>query len=206
MKIALSVFALLILSAFAVVFSQAPTNPTSQAAAPSATANGSVIAQHTLSPRQLELVNQPALPVGTQIDKLIVYKSKREMHAFYQDKLIKIYPISLGKSPMGHKQFEGDMKTPEGVYSINDRNPNSAYHKNLGISYPNAQDVAFAKSHGKSAGGAIKIHGIKNGLGDIIGANHLLKDWTHGCIAVTDHEIDELFVAVVDNAPIHILP
>lgn len=206
MKIALSVFALLILSAFAVVFSQAPTNPASQATASSATANGSAIAQHALSPRQLELVNQPTLPVGTQIDKLIVYKSKREMHAFYQDKLIKIYPISLGKSPIGHKQFEGDMKTPEGVYSINDRNPNSAYHKNLGISYPNAQDVAFAKSHGKSAGGAIKIHGIKNGLGDIIGANHLLKDWTHGCIAVTDHEMDELFVAVVDNAPIHILP
>lgn len=201
MKIALSVFALLILSAFAVVFSQAPTNPASQA-----TSHGSTITQHTLSPRQLELVNQPALPIGTQIDKLIVYKSKREMHAFYQDKLIKIYPISLGKSPIGHKQFEGDMKTPEGVYSINDRNPNSAYHKNLGISYPNAQDVAFAKSHGKSAGGAIKIHGIKNGLGDIIGANHLLKDWTHGCIAVTDREIDELFVAVVDNAPIHILP
>lgn len=206
MKIALSVFALLILSAFAVVFSQAPTNPASQATAPSVTSHGSTIAQHTLSPRQLELVNQPALPVGTQIDKLIVYKSKREMHAFYQDKLIKIYPISLGKSPIGHKQFEGDMKTPEGVYSINDRNPNSAYHKNLGISYPNAQDVAFAKSHGKSAGGAIKIHGIKNGLGDIIGANHLLKDWTHGCIAVTDREIDELFVAVADNAPIHILP
>ncbi|MDO4699663.1 MAG: L,D-transpeptidase family protein [Moraxella sp.] len=183
-KFALPLFALFILSAFALVFSQATV----------------------LSPRQLELANQPALPAGTQIDKLIVYKSKREMHAFYQDKLIKIYPVSLGKSPIGHKQFEGDMKTPEGIYTINDRNANSSYHKNLGISYPNAQDVAFAKSHGKSAGTAIKIHGIKNGLGDVIGANHLLKDWTHGCIAVTDQQIDELFVAVVDNAPIHILP
>lgn len=191
-KLALPLFALLILSAFALVFGQAPANP---------------VAKHTtLSPRQLELLNQPTLPHGTQIDKLVVYKSKREMHAFYQDKLIKIYPISLGKNPIGHKQFEGDMKTPEGIYTINDRNANSSYHKNLGISYPNAQDVAFAKSHGKSAGGAIKIHGIKNGLGDIIGAKHLLKDWTHGCIAVTDREIDELFVAVVDNAPIHILP
>lgn len=191
-KFALSLFALLILSAFALVFSQTPANPASQTT--------------VLSPRQLELVNQPALPAGTQIDKLIVYKSKREMHAFYQDKLIKIYPVSLGKSPIGHKQFEGDMKTPEGIYTINDRNANSSYHKNLGISYPNAQDVAFAKSHGKSAGTAIKIHGIKNGLSDVIGANHLLKDWTHGCIAVTDQQIDELFVAVVDNAPIHILP
>lgn len=185
-----------ILSAFTLSFCQSPTNPTSSQLKQSL----------MLSVRQLELLNQPTLPANTKIDKLIVYKSKREMHAFYQDKLIKIYPISLGQNPIGHKQFEGDMKTPEGIYSINDRNPNSAYHKNLGISYPNAQDVAFAKLHGKSAGGAIKIHGIKNGLGDIIGANHLLKDWTHGCIAVTNREMDELFVAVINNAKIEILP
>lgn len=191
-KIALSVFALLLLSAFGLAFTQSPNNPTSG---------------HTsLSPRQLELLNAPPLDKNAKIDKLIVHKSKREMQAFYQDKLIKTYPIALGQNPIGHKEFEGDMKTPEGIYTINDRNPNSSYHKNLGISYPNEQDIAHAKAHGKSAGGAIKIHGIKNGLGDIIGANHLLKDWTHGCIAVTDDEIDELFVAVVDNTPIHILP
>ncbi|AWY20172.1 L,D-transpeptidase family protein [Moraxella bovis] len=190
---ALPLFAIVILSAFGVNFYQnLPTNPTAHAS--------------TLSPKQLELVNQPPLPTGTQIDKLIVYKSKREMHALHQGSLVKTYPISLGKNPIGHKEFEGDMKTPEGVYIINDCNANSGYHKNLGIFYPNEADIAYAKAHGKSAGGAIKIHGIKNGLGDIIGANHLLKDWTHGCIAVTDLEIDELFVSVVENAVIEILP
>lgn len=183
--------ALGILSAFAVNFyEKSPNNPMSIA--------------HKLSPRQLESLNQSPLPMGAKIDKLIVYKSKRELHAFYQDRLVKIYPIALGKNPIGHKEFEGDMKTPEGRYVINDRNPNSAYHKNLGISYPNEQDIAHAKAHNKSAGGAIKIHGIKNGLGDVIGGNHLLKDWTHGCIAVTNQEIDELYRAVVENAPIYI--
>ena len=192
-RTALPLFAIVILSAFGVNFYQnLPTNPTTHAS--------------TLSPKQLELVNQPPLPTGTQIDKLIVYKSKREMHALHQGSLVKIYPISLGKNPIGHKELEGDMKTPDGVYTIHDRNANSGYHKNLGISYPNEADIAYAKVHGKSAGGAIKIHGIKNGLGDIIGANHLLKDWTHGCIAVTNPEIDELFVAVVENAVIEILP
>ncbi|MDO4441821.1 MAG: L,D-transpeptidase family protein [Moraxella sp.] len=198
-RLALPLFAIFILSAFAINFYQkSPNNPI-------ATQDDTPTATPTLSQRQLELINQPPLPVGTQIDKLIVYKAKREMHAFYQGKLIKIYPISLGKNPIGHKAFEGDMKTPEGIYTINDRNPNSSYHKNLGISYPNDADIAHAKAHGKSAGGAIKIHGIKNGLGDVIGANHLLKDWTHGCIAVTNREIDELYVAVVDNAVIEIL-
>ncbi|WP_066805578.1 L,D-transpeptidase family protein [Moraxella oblonga] len=197
----LSIFAILIVSTFAFKFQQAPNNPASISAT-----NDIKKPLPTLSPRQIKLVNQPPLLPNTQIDKLVVYKSKREMHAFYDDKLIKIYPIALGQNPIGHKEFEGDMKTPEGIYTINDRNANSSFHKNLGISYPNEADIAHAKTHGKSAGGAIKIHGIKNGLGDLIGANHLLKDWTHGCIAVTNPEIDELFVAVVDNAVIEILP
>lgn len=198
----LSIFALAILSAFAFKFTSSPTNPQSQ----SSVSSGQSSQLPTLSPRQLELVSQPPLPPNTKIDKLIVHKAKREMHTFYDDKLIKIYPIALGQNPIGHKEFEGDMKTPEGIYTINDRNANSSFHKNLGISYPNQTDIIHAKAHGKSAGGAIKIHGIKNGLGDLIGKNHLLKDWTHGCIAVTNDEIDELFVAVVDNAVIEILP
>lgn len=199
------VVALAMVSAFAVNFyEKSPNNPMSQSA--NTPTGQSTSPKHQLSPRQLELVRQPSLPIGTKIDKLMVYKSTREMHAFYQDRLIKIYPISLGQNPIGHKQFEGDMKTPEGKYIINDRNPNSAYHKNLGISYPNQADKDYAKRHNKSAGGAIKIHGIKNGLGDIVGENHLLKDWTHGCIAVTNREIDELYVAVVENAVIEILP
>ena len=152
-----------------------------------------------------QVLNTQPLPENTPITRLVVMKSKRQMWAYNQDTLVKIYPISLGKSPIGHKQFEGDKKTPEGIYRINERNPNSAYHKNLGISYPNAEDKAYALSQGKSPGGLIKIHGLPNKFPDI-GRQHLRKDWTDGCIAVTKEEIDELFNAVVHNAEIDIRP
>ncbi len=152
-----------------------------------------------------QVLNTQPLPENTPITRLVVMKSKRQMWAYNQDILVKIYPISLGKSPIGHKQFEGDKKTPEGIYRINERNPNSAYHKNLGISYPNAEDKAYALSQGKSPGGLIKIHGLPNKFPDI-GRQHLRKDWTDGCIAVTNEEIDELFNAVVHNAEIDIRP
>ena len=145
------------------------------------------------------------LPEGSNIDKLVVYKSKRKMEVYSGDKLLKTYTISLGRNPVGHKQFEGDCKTPEGAYRINERNPHSAYHKNLGVSYPNEADIAFAEKQGKSAGGLIKIHGLKNGRG-YIGKFHRLKDWTAGCIAVTNSEIDELYAAVKPNAVIIINP
>lgn len=152
-----------------------------------------------------QVLNTQPLPQNTPITRLIVMKSERQMWAYNQDKLVKIYPISLGKSPIGHKQFEGDKKTPEGIYRINERNPNSAYHKNLGISYPNAEDKAYAKLQGKSPGGLIKIHGLPNKFVNI-GRQHLRQDWTDGCIAVTNEEIDELFNAVVHNAEIDIRP
>ena len=152
-----------------------------------------------------QVLNTQPLPENTPITRLVVMKSKRQMWAYNQDILVKIYPISLGKSPIGHKQFEGDKKTPEGIYRINERNPNSAYHKNLGISYPNVEDKAYALSQGKSPGGLIKIHGLPNKFPDI-GRQHLRKDWTDGCIAVTNEEIDELFNAVVHNAEIDIRP
>lgn len=144
------------------------------------------------------------LPQGIVIDKLVVCKSKRKMLAYSKGELIKTYSIALGKDPLGHKQFEGDNKTPEGSYIINDRNPHSAYHKNLGVSYPNEADKSTAKKLGKPAGGDIKIHGLKNGRG-YIGKCHRLKDWTAGCIAVTNDEMDELFAAVRQNAEIEIL-
>lgn len=145
------------------------------------------------------------LPKNAQITRLLVLKSERKMWVYEHDKPLKSYDIALGFNPVGHKQFEGDGKTPEGIYRINERNPNSAYHKNLGISYPNQQDKNYAESQGKSAGGLIKIHGIKNGLGSI-GRNHLRHDWTNGCIAVTNEEMDELFRQVVHNAEIEIRP
>lgn len=173
---------------------------------PTAVASSLSLKQNELTERQKQLLAQPALSLEIKIDKLVVYKSKREMLAYSKGILVKTYPIALGRNPIGHKQFEGDKKTPEGIYYINDRNPNSAFHKNLGVSYPNEKDKAHAKALGKSAGGDIKIHGMKNGLGAKIGDYHLLKDWTDGCIAVTDREMDELFLAVKHNAIIDIRP
>jgi murein L,D-transpeptidase YafK len=143
------------------------------------------------------------LPFDTVIDKLMVYKSKRIMEAYAHGVLVKSYTVALGKNPLGHKEFEGDFRTPEGLYTINARNPNSSYHKNLGVSYPNSADVAHAKTLGKSAGGDIKIHGLRNGRG-YIGKFHRFKDWTHGCIAVTNAEVDELYTAIKDGAVIEI--
>lgn len=144
-------------------------------------------------------------PKEAVIDAIEVYKSKREMIVFSEGKSLKVYKIALGKNPIGPKEFEGDCKTPEGIYIINDRNPNSAYHKNLGISYPDESDLRNAAKVGKPAGGDIKIHGLKNGKG-WISKFHRLKDWTAGCIAVTNSEIDELFASVQPGAVIKIYP
>lgn len=145
-----------------------------------------------------------ALPQGTVVDKLVVYKGKRSMEAYCNGVLVKTYSVSLGFNPEGHKEIEGDGRTPEGIYVINARNAHSAYHKNLGVSYPNDSDRAHAAALNKNPGGDIKIHGLKNGRG-YIGKFHRWNDWTHGCIAVTDSEIDELFAAVKDGAEIEIL-
>jgi murein L,D-transpeptidase YafK len=143
------------------------------------------------------------LPKGSKIDSIVVIKSKRQLLAYSKGNLLKIYKIALGREPIGPKQFEGDRKTPEGVYYINDKNPNSGWHKNLGISYPNQKDIKNANKKGKSAGGNIKIHGLQNGKG-YIGKLHRLQDWTLGCIAVTNEEIDELYYATTIGCRIEI--
>ena len=150
-----------------------------------------------LSARQKSLLQQPALPADSEIAKLVVRKADREMDAYdAQGGLLKTYPVALGFNPAGHKQFEGDGKTPEGRYIINDRNPNSGYHKNLGVSYPNDADRAYAAAQGKSAGGNIKIHGMRNGMG-AIGAQHLHRDWMHGCIAATSCRLQNTASATI---------
>lgn len=146
-----------------------------------------------------------ALPEGQPIDKLVVLKSKRQLLAYSDGKLLKTYRVALGQNPVGAKQVEGDRKTPEGQYTINDKNLHSAYHKNLGISYPNAQDKAEARLLGKPAGGLIKIHGMRNGHG-YLGLFHTFTDWTLGCIAVTNAEVDELYAHTPIGTPIEIKP
>ncbi len=151
------------------------------------------------------LIPEPKFESGIMIDSLVLNKQKRELIAYSAGKQVKKYRVSLGKNPIGHKNFEGDMKTPEGSYIINDKNPNSGYHRNLGISYPNEKDKEFAKSLGKSPGGDIKIHGLRNGTG-FLGKFQRYKDWTLGCIAVTNAEIEELFDRVEIGTPIQINP
>ena len=126
------------------------------------------------------------------IDKMVIHKEKRKLGVYSEGELLKTYKISLGSEPEGRKQFEGDGKTPEGVYLINDKNPKSGYFLNLGISYPNKKDIKYARMENRNPGGAIKIHGLKNGMA-FIGKFHLFFDWTQGCVAVTNAEMQELY-------------
>ena len=145
------------------------------------------------------------LQAGIQIDKLVVYKSKRQMLAYSNGQVVKTYKVALGRQPVGDKEFEGDKKTPEGFYFINDKYPNSGYHKNLGISYPDKTDIENAKRLGRPVGGDIKIHGLRNKTG-FVSKFHRWFDWTLGCIAVTNEEIDELHNAVRIGTQIEIKP
>lgn len=148
---------------------------------------------------------EKALPAGVKIDKLVVVKSKRIMEAYAQGKVVKVYHVSIGRNPVGDKESEGDKRTPEGTYTINDRNPNSGFHKNLGISYPDERDRKEAAMKGLKPGGEIKIHGLKNDRG-FIGKFHRFVDWTNGCIAVTNEEVDELYQHVSIGTTIIIKP
>jgi murein L,D-transpeptidase YafK len=145
------------------------------------------------------------LPAGTIVDRILVEKGERKLSIFRGGQKLKTYQIALGGNPVGAKEQEGDRKTPEGVYQIDYRNPNSDYHLALHISYPSEADNARAAQRGVSAGFDIMIHGLPNGLG-WIGAAHRQKDWTAGCIALTDEEIEELWRVTPDGTAIEIRP
>ena len=150
-------------------------------------------------------INCADTPLTKQVDSILVLKSKRELLVFRSKELLKVYHVSLGRNPVGPKQFKGDNKTPEGIYHINGKNPNSECHKNLGISYPSDADRAYARSHGQSTGGDVKIHGIINGY-DGTKEDYQNWDWTYGCVGVTDDEIDELFAHIAVGNVINIRP
>jgi murein L,D-transpeptidase YafK len=136
---------------------------------------------------------------GPEVTSIQVHKTDRKMYLLHKDRVLKTYNVSLGRNPVGHKEFEGDGKTPEGTYRINRRNPNSAFHLSLGISYPNQADREFAAAAGRPPGGDIFIHGWSRRP-----VNR--RDWTEGCIAVSDKEIEMIYAMVKDGTPIHILP
>jgi len=145
------------------------------------------------------------LPAGTTIDRIVVEKSARRLSIFANGKNLKTYRVALGRNPIGAKQEEGDMKTPEGSYKIDGRNPQSSFHLALHVSYPSDEDKARAAERGVPGGFDIMIHGIQNGLG-WIGTLHRLHDWTAGCIALTDEEIEELWRITPDGTPVEIRP
>lgn len=138
-------------------------------------------------------------------DKLVVNKAKRELLLFRKGNVIRSYKIALGREPVGPKQRQGDGKTPEGDYTISGRNAASKFHRSLRISYPDGSDRARASRQGVDPGGDIMIHGLPTGRG-FIGAAHRVMDWTEGCIAVTDAEIEEIWRLVPDGAKIQINP
>ena len=146
--------------------------------------------------------NQPIADVV--IDKVFVDKSERRLQLLSGDDVIRTYRIALGDSPVGHKQQEGDQRTPIGTYTLDYKNENSIAHRSIHISYPNAADKARAKQLGVSPGGDIMIHGQMNGFGHLAAINQKY-DWTDGCIAVTDDEMDEIMAAVTLGIPIEIV-
>jgi len=138
-------------------------------------------------------------------DRVVIEKDARRMTLYQGKKVLKTYRISLGKEPIGAKQKQGDHKTPEGHYVIDWRNPYSAFHLSLHISYPSPAQTEDAQVQGVSPGGQIMIHGLPNGMPDV-GPFHRLSDWTDGCVAVTNSEIEEIWNLVPDGTPVDILP
>ena len=149
--------------------------------------------------------NWHPLPSGTTIDRIVVEKAARKFRSFATAGSSRLIALRWAAALIGPKEKEGDMKTPEGIYKIDSRNPQSSFHLALHISYPSNDDNTRAAERGVSAGFDIMIHGIQNGRG-WIGAFHRRKDWTAGCIALTDEEIEELWRVTPDGTTIEIRP
>lgn len=136
-----------------------------------------------------------------QGDYILVDKSDRTLTVYDRGRVLRVFRgIQFGDAPYGHKRFQGDERTPEGRYTIDLRNPQSSYYLSLRISYPNANDRAFARQYGRSPGGDIYIHGQPNGMN----YGRMRGDWTDGCIALTNAEISELWSLVPDGTVIDI--
>ncbi len=145
-----------------------------------------------------------AVTAAQTADLVVIFKADRIMELYHSGTLLKQYHVSLGWQPDGPKHKQGDGRTPEGLYTITRHNPNSNYHLSLAISYPGPDDVGNAILLGVPAGGQVMIHGYPNR----VKAQSVSDpgDWTDGCIAVNNHEIEEIYAAVPDNTPVMIVP
>ena len=142
---------------------------------------------------------------GPEVTQVVVNKGARQMLLLHGNTVLKAYRIGLGNEPIGHKQFEGDGKTPEGRYVLDYRKADSAFYKALHVSYPNAQDLAAARARGVNPGGLIMIHGQKNGLGWLAFLSQRF-DWTQGCIALRNEHMDILWRLTPLGTPVDIRP
>ena len=149
--------------------------------------------------------NMTAAPPKLKADRLVVLKGERRLVLMQGNMAIRIYQVALGRYPEGDKNKQGDARTPEGSYTIDYRLMDSKFHRALHISYPNAQDRAAARQQGVDPGGQIMIHGLPNRW-SAKAVGHPSLDWTQGCIAVTNREIDEILTLVRDGTPIEIHP
>ena len=144
-------------------------------------------------------------PKAYSADSILLDKSERRLTMFHQGREVASYEVALGRNPIGPKMRRGDGRTPEGLYFIEGRNSGSKYHLSLRISYPAAKDRAIATRRGVSPGGDIMIHGLPTAF-STVGALHRQQDWTEGCVAVTNDEIEEIWRAVPDGARMLIRP
>lgn len=142
---------------------------------------------------------------GPEVTSVVVNKGARKMYLLHHQEVLREYKVDLGFAPDGDKKIEGDGKTPEGTYLIDRRNPNSSFHLSIGISYPDARDIAEARALGKKPGGEIFIHGQPNLLRERKRAKKT-PDWTAGCIAVSNDEIEEIYAMVQNGTVITLRP
>ena len=145
------------------------------------------------------------LAARAQADRVLVEKHEHNLTLLDHGKVLNKYRVALGGDPAGPKARQGDHKTPEGMYRLDRRNAHSLFYRSIHISYPNAQDRARAHKAGVAPGGDVMIHGLPNGYG-WLRSGHRARDWTDGCIAVTNAEMDEIWNAVRDGTPIEIRP
>jgi murein L,D-transpeptidase YafK len=145
------------------------------------------------------------LPPTARADRVVVAKKAHTLTLLDHGKVLKEYKVALGGNPIGPKTRQGDHKTPEGTYTLDRRNNHSQFYRAIHISYPNTEDRARARKSGVPPGGDIMLHGLPNHYGWLRSA-HRAHDWTDGCIAVTNEEIDEIWRAVPDGTPVEIRP
>jgi len=147
----------------------------------------------------------PADDGGWKADRVVVVKSQRRLDLMRNGRVLRSYPVSLGGSPVGPKREEGDLRTPEGDYVLDWRNPDSDFYMSIHVSYPNTADLRHARAAGRDPGSMIMIHGLPNDSPPTRG-DYLDEDWTDGCIAVSNQAMIDIWLSVEDNTPITILP